>query len=237
MAPYTYSEYTDFNRFINLDSIEAKVVEHLIHSTSKYANTLWQLLANPGKDALWRPVPTVAERTALVEGTITATEGGDLHEKRILFKPFSDDAVKEECSVLCIYVSSVQPLDAMQGVVTLIVELATHNHINVVTGEADFIAHPDITNPNDYYYNDNETPTVQCKSRETLLLKSVLAELNGLFIDGVGYLQFHPQKTRLGQVVGAAAGLTVYDGRSFFGHRIQFNIPMAGVSGNTDEGW
>lgn len=71
---------------------------------------------------------------------------------------------------------------------TLVVELATHNHINVVTSEADFIAHPEITNPNDYYYNDNETPTVQCKSRETLLLKSVLAELNGLLVDGVGYL-------------------------------------------------
>ena len=78
MVPYTYSEYTDFNRFLNLDAIEAKVVEHLIHSTSKYANTLWQLLAYPGKDALWKPVPTVSERTALVEGSVTATEGGDL---------------------------------------------------------------------------------------------------------------------------------------------------------------
>lgn len=237
MAPYAYSEYTDFNRFLNLDSIEAKVIEHLIHSTSNYANTIWQLLAYPGKDALWRPVPTVAERTALVEGSATAVEGGDLRDKRVLFKPFSDDAVKEECSVLCIYISGVQPLDAMQGVVTLVVELATHNHANVVTGNADFIAHPETTNPNDYYYNNDETPTVQYKSRESLLLKNILAELNGLLIDGVGYLQFHPQQTRMGQIVGAAAALTVYDGRSFFGHRIQFNVPIAGVSGNTDLGW
>ena len=78
-------------------------------------------------------------------------------------------------------------MDATQSVVSLVVEIATHNHINTVAGESDFIAHPSVTNPNDYYESDT-APVVQYKSRESVLLKCVLAELNGLFIDGVGYL-------------------------------------------------
>ena len=32
-----YSEYSEANRFINLDGIEGKIVEHLVTSKTKYA--------------------------------------------------------------------------------------------------------------------------------------------------------------------------------------------------------
>lgn len=35
-----YSEYNEFNRFPNLDGIEAKIVMHLVNSKSKHADIL-----------------------------------------------------------------------------------------------------------------------------------------------------------------------------------------------------
>ncbi|MBO7732393.1 MAG: hypothetical protein J6S67_07565 [Methanobrevibacter sp.] len=237
MGYYEYSQYSNFNRFINIDGIEAKIIEHLINSNTKYANIIWQLLKYPSRDALWQKVPTKAERTALIESSISSVESSDMNEKRLFCKPFSDDAVKAECSVMCLYIGEIYPVDATQSVISLIVELATHNHINLVAGEADSLAHPDITNPNDYYYTNDETPVVQYKSRESLLLKCVLAELNGLYIDGVGYVQFNTHKLIEGRNIGSKVTMSVYDGRSFFGHKIQFNIPMSGMSEDADYGY
>ena len=234
---YEYDQYNNFNRFPNIDSIEAKIIEHLVYSNTKYSNTIWQLLKYPSKDALWKPVPTVPERIALVESSISGTESSDMAEKRLFCKPFSDDAVKAECSVLCLYIGEIYPVDATQSVVSLTAEIATHNHVNIVAGEADTIAHPDVTNPNDYYYKNLETPAVQYKSRESVLLKCVLAELNGLFIDGVGYAQFNTHKLIEGRNIGSKVSMSVYDGRSFFGHKIQFNILMSGISDNPNIGF
>lgn len=235
MGLYQYDQYNNFNRFINIDAIEAKIIEHLIHSTTKYGNTIWQLLKYPSRDALWKKTPTVDERVALVEGSTSSTENSEMQHKRVFYKPFSDDAVKDECSVLCLYLGGIYPVDATQSVVSLVVEIATHNHINTVAGESDFIAHPSVTNPNDYYESDT-APVVQYKSRESVLLKCVLAELNGLFIDGVGYLQFNTHKLLEGRSIGSSATMSVYDGRSFYGHRILFNVPMSGMSEVPDFG-
>jgi len=232
MDYYEYDQYNNFNRFSNIDGIEAKIIEHLIHSKTKYANTIWQLLKYPSKEALWQEVPTEKERMALVEGAVSSLEESETKEKRLFCKPFSDDAIKDECSVLCFYIGEIYPVDATQSVVSLIAEIATHNHINLVSGEADFVAHPEVTNPNDYYYTDNDVPVVQYKSRESLLLKCVLAELNGLFIDGVGYIQFNTHQQVDGRNVASKVSMSVYDGRSFFGHKIQFNILMSGISEN-----
>ena len=107
---------------------------------------------------------------------------------------------------------------------------------NIYGYQIDFVAHPTVTNPNDYYESDT-APVVQYKSRESVLLKCVLAELNGLFIDGVGYVQFNTHKLIEGRNIGSQAAMSVYDGRSFYGHRILFNIPMSGMSETPDFGF
>ena len=140
---------------------------------------------------------------------------------------------------MCLYIGEIVPMNAMESAVSLVVELATHNHINLVSGEADFVAHPDITNPNDYYYSNDIDPVVQYKSRESVLLKCVLAELNGLYIDGVGYTQFNTLKsTTDGQVkITPKASMSIYDRRSFFGHKVQFLIPMSGGASTPANGF
>ena len=56
-----YSEYSEANRFINLDGIEGKIVEHLVTSKTKYAEIFWKILKNTlTMDSLWCMIPTVS---------------------------------------------------------------------------------------------------------------------------------------------------------------------------------
>lgn len=80
-----YSEFNDFNRFQNLDGIEAKIVEHLVNSESKHAQTIWKLLKYNDLNALSKPNLTKKEREALI-----CFDNGYGNTKRVFFQPFVD---------------------------------------------------------------------------------------------------------------------------------------------------
>lgn len=233
---YEYSAYGEYNRFTNLDGIESKIIAHLLTSSSKHANLFWKVLKYDTKDALSCPDLTMAEKLELVEGTADNPTGGITDSTRLFLSPFVDDAWIKQSSSVYIFVDDVYPIDHTRANISVTVETVIHSRINVVYGDADFIANPQ-TNPNDYYYTDSDTPTVKYKSRASVLLKCILAELNGLYLDGIGYLQFTTDQTLDNSKVRGKATLSLFNGRSFFGHSIKFNLGISGVSDDGDGGF
>lgn len=229
---YEYSEFSSLNRFTNLDGIEAKIIGHLIDSDSEYAELFWKILKYDSADALVKEKLSRAEKIELVEGYNTNASGGWIEQTRLFFGPFVDDAWTKECSSVYLYVDSVAPVNAANANVKVSVETVIHSRINALFGDADVIANPGGTNPNDYYYTDDENPAVQYKSRATTLLKCILAELNGLYIDGIGYLMFDGRDADMSERKTSGATLSLFNNRSFFGHQIHFNVEMSGVSDN-----
>ena len=82
-----YSNYNEYNRFPNLDSIEPKIISHLLNSQSKPAQILWKLLKYNTMDALSHENLTYEERKALI-----FEENGESTGKRVFYAPFIDDA-------------------------------------------------------------------------------------------------------------------------------------------------
>lgn len=231
-----YSDYTSYNRFENLDGIETKILEHLIYSESKHANNLWKLLKYNTLNALSLDDVTVRERLQLVNN-----DSGYPVDKRVFLSPFMDDAWEVQCSSVYIFTERIKPIDPMKAVIGITVETVTHSKISVISGDGD----PDLNetkvdkngnitrfgaNPND---TDNQgSIVVPVKNRETVLVKSLLAELNGLYLDGIGYLDFAP-----GEQVPSEVRMPLFNNRSFYGHTIQFRVELSGVSGSGNYGF
>lgn len=234
---YKYSEYNSVNRFINIDGLEAKIIEHLMNSSTKYAENFWRILKYDSKDALSCSALTKEEKIKLVDGYGGNSSGGQTEDTRVFFSPFVDDAWVKECSSVYIFVDDIYPLGVTKANVSLTVETVIHAKINAIYGDADFISNPGGTNPNDYYFSNAEAPVVQYKSRATVLLKCILAELNGLYLDGIGYLLFNTQGDSSSGDVKGKAKLSLFNRRSFFGHSVQFNVAMSGVSDDADNGF
>lgn len=239
---YEYSEYNEYNRFPNLDGIEGKIICHLLHSTSKYTKLFWKILKYNTKDALSQPELTQNEKMELIDGTVNNTKLNANNEEqdiktRLFFSPFIDDAWTAQASSVYIYVDNIYPIDQNRSDISLTVETVTHAKISTLYTDADLLSNPDDTNPNDYFYEDENNPTVMYKSRATVLLKCILAELNGLYIDGIGYLQFNTNKSIDGDRIQSKAELNLFNRRSFFGHSIKFNVTMSGDSDSSSVGY
>lgn len=215
-----YSNYNDFNRFQNLDGIEAKIIMHLINSESKHAQNFWKILKYNDLYALSQPNLTQAERMQLVYN-----DNGEPTSKRLFLAPFVDDAWQEQCSSVYIYVDRVIYDNHLNSTVGVAVETVVHSKISAVVGDGDQILNP-MANPND---SDKEgNIVVAFKNRATVLLKCLLAELNGLYLDGVGYLQANSELDSK-----SATNLSLWNSRSFFGHRTEFYMKLSGVSNNS----
>ena len=210
-----YSEYNEFNRFPNLDGIEAKIVMHLVNSKSKHADILWKILKYDSDIyALSKPSVSKQERMALV-----CNNNGEPTGKRVFFAPFVDDAWQEQCSSLYIYVENIVPVDHLKAIVGITVETVVHSKISAINGDGDQILNPQA-NPNDSAVDGDLIVTF--KNRATVLLKCILAELNGLYLDGIGYLQFNQKLSLKGK-----AEMPLWNNRSFYGHSTHFAMEMA----------
>ena len=166
------SEFNEFNRFQNLDGLEAKMVSHLVKSQTKFADIIWKLLKYNSLDALSQPTVSEAERWEMV-----CYDNGDPVSKRVFFSPFVDDAWQVQCSSLYIYVENVLPIDHLRSTVGITIETVTHSKISAINGDGDEFLYP-LANPNDSDGKDNVV--VAFKNRATVLLKCILAEFNGL---------------------------------------------------------
>lgn len=189
---YGYSPYNDYNRFENLDGIETKIVNHLISSESKHAKIFWKLLKYNDIYALSQPDLTEAEKIELVYN-----DNGEMTSKRIFFQPFINDAWQEQCCSVYIFVSDIDPFDHTRSNVSVTVETVVHSKICAIAGDGDPELNPEA-NPNDSDAEGNII--VAYKNRATVLLKCILAELNGLYLDGIGYLQFNSKDKMPGKV-------------------------------------
>lgn len=222
--PWDYSEYNEFNRYENLDGLEAKVVEHLVNSTSKHAEMFWKILRYNDLYALSQPSVSKADRLAMVNN-----DNGESTTKRVFFSPFVDDAWEVQCSSVYIFVDNVQPRNHLASVIGVTVETIVHSKISAIAGDGDPVLNTEA-NPND---SDSQgSIVVPFKNRATVLLKCILAELNGLYLDGIGYLQLNSRDNLLGKVE-----MPLFNNRSFYGHSTEFKLEMSGISSTSEEGF
>ena len=141
---------------------------------------------------------------------------------RVFLQPFVDDAWSEQCSSIYVYVNGIYPNNLQKSTIDVTIELIVHSKISVINGDGDELTNPEA-NPNDS--TDTGNIVVTMKNRATVLLKSLLAEFNGLYIDGVGFLEFNSEKTK-----DSRATLNLWNSRSFYGYTITFSTGLSGVS-------
>lgn len=230
-----YSEYNAYNRYPNLDGLEWKIVSHLLgpkpadaaeqaaifQSESSTIKAFWKILKYNDLNALSQPDVTWAERVSLI-----CNDNGDPVNKRVFFAPFVDDAWTEQCSSVYIYVDKIYPVDHLKATVGVAVETVVHSKISAIAGDYDPDLNPNA-NPNDFDSEGNIV--VPFKNRATVLLKCILAELSGLCLDGIGYLQFNQKLHQQ-----CKTDLSLWNSRSFYGHSVIFGIEMSGVSDSPD---
>ena len=108
--------------------------------------------------------------------------------------------------------------------VSINVETIVHSQIAVVYGNGDPILNPHA-NPNDS--NEEGDLMAVYKNRATVLIKDIVAEFNGLYLDGVGELGLQSLSDLKSGVESSE-----WNSKSFFGHRITFTMTVSGVSAN-----
>ena len=227
-----YSQFNSYNRFENLDSLETKIVEHLVKSNTKHANIFWKILKYDDLHALSQPPLDKEARLKLVNN-----DNGESSGKRVFLTPRNDDGQVDQCSSVYIYVESIDPIDNAKALVGITIDTSVYTKIGVVAGDGDIdsSANPDWVNPNES--DEQGSVVVPVKSRETVLLKSILAELNGLYLDGVGYLQFNKFKeSRVDSKVGFV-DMPHNHRENSHGHRISFGVMISGVSDDANYGY
>lgn len=206
-----------FNRYANLDNIEWTIIQYLVNSKSKYADNLWKILKYNTADCLLKPSVSRADRLKLIY-----TSNGDASVKRVFMTPFIDDAFTEQCSHIHIYVGPIQPDNNITSKVNIVIETIVHNKISNIMGEA---TGDDMDNVNPVELSDDETPITLFKNRETVMLKSIIADLNGRMVNGVGVLQFNRDLSQYD-----VSKPYLWNNRSFYGHSTTMTTIISGVS-------
>lgn len=216
--------YTEnaYNRLVNLDNIEWHVIDYLAHSDSKYADYLWKILKYDTPDALSKPSLTYEEKMALVY-----TNNGDSTPYRVFMSPFLDDAWELQCSHLHVYIHSIEPQTHLTSKVNVAIECITHNKVTNVIGDASKFNSQ--TNPVELANGTINTPY---KSRVTVMTKSIIGDLNGRFVNGVGSLQFNSKISAEDK-----SKFSLWNGRKFFGQNIVMTTLMSGESIDSDCGY
>jgi len=228
---YEFTAYNEMNRFQNLDSIENKIVDCLVNDDNKHAENFWKLLKYSDLTALSHDDLKKEEKLALIYN-----DNGEPNDKRVFISPFMDDAWKEQCSSVYIFVEKIKPINHLESVVTVTIETVTHTKVAVINGDGDPDLNPNIVedgrvtrygaNPNDS--DVQGSVVVSMKNRETVLVKSILAALNGKYLDGIGYLRF--DKVKDASESNSEVTMPLFNSRSFFGHSIKFAMSIAGDS-------
>lgn len=205
-----------YNRFVNLDNIEYRIVQFLAKSDNKYSDYLFKILKWDTMDALMRPSLPYEERMKLLYAN-----NGDAAGERIFLSPFIDDSFEEQSSHLHIYIHSLVPQSHLTSVVNIGLETIVHNKISNIQGDA--AMYNVDTNPSEM--GKDGQPEIILKNRASVMLKCVLAALNGSFKCGVGTLQFN-------NIPGGSdnAKMSLWNGKKFFGFSAVMSMLISGVS-------
>lgn len=202
-----------FNRFVNIDSIEERIINHFVTSETDEANRICKLLKYPDSRALLKPNLTRSEKSQLVDMDSSKQE-----DKRFFRSPFIEDAMTVQCSLIRVYIDSIVPKNHLNSIVNVGFDIVTHNKIiNVYNDACD-----DLENPEQFRPIEQE---VMMKSRNSVILKNLLAEINGLEIAGVGKFQFNQQLSVFSQ-----AKLGIFNNKNYMGYKVIVPVMMSGVS-------
>lgn len=212
-----------YNRFTNLDSIEDRIIYYLISEEGKnkeqieMVHTIWRILRYADEYCLIddeeHPLPTYKEITKLID-----SDASNQSMKRIFRYPYVEDAVLDECAMIRVYVDSIVPDNHIVATLNICVEAIIHN-------KASNIINP-LYNENGELINKTEgQPIIAYKNRCTVLLKCILALLNGADVAGVGKLQFNTQVNRFN-----TSRLGVWNNRNFYGYKTVLSVVMSGVA-------
>ena len=212
-----------YNRLVNLDNIEFRIVDFLAKSENKYAQNIFKILKYDAEDCLYQDNLSYEEKMELLY-----KNNGEASSERIYLSPYIDDAYTIQSSHLHIYVYSVFPLNHLESTVNIGIETIVHNKIANIYGDASLYS--SSTNPSEL--GPDGQPIIIYKSRASELLKCVLASLNGYFVAGVGTLQFNSKLTGS----ESKAKMSLWNGKKFFGHMTILSTILSGVSGTPDRG-
>ena len=217
----TWNDFPDeqkANRFFNLDSIEDRIIYYLLsedgkNDAQKYeVYNLRRCIVYPTSDALLQKAPTFKETIQYLSNGQSRQDG-----KRIFRSPYMDDAWKEECAMLKVYIDSVIPMNLYLSQVNIGIDCICHNKIiNVTTPENDdstFIAEV-----------DGEQYRVETKSRISVMVKAVLSLLNNANIQGIGMMQFNYEKFMYNE-----SRYALWNNRNFEGQKVVIGCQIGGV--------
>lgn len=208
-----------YNRFINLDGIEDRVIYYLLSPNNKteeeleQTHKIWKLLMYNDINALNQPLPKYSDVAKLI-----AHDNTNQIKYRIFRSPHMEDAWAEQCSLLKVYIDSIIPVDRYKSIVNFGIDILTHNKIINVNVEDDDNSPPiDVVDGVEY--------RISQKSRVSVLAKAVLYLLNGADVQGVGRFEFSQQLNRYQQ-----AQYGIWNNRNFEGIKIVAGVYMSGVS-------
>jgi len=143
--------------------------------------------------------------------------------KRVFRSPRLDAAFTAECSLLKIYVDSITPVNHLNAVVNVGIDIITHSQIiNLKVSDRD----------KNYFIQEGTSKTgdkyiipVHTKSRVTVLTQAIIALLNGAQVQGVGTMVFSRDMS-----IYNRAQYGIWNNRDFEGMKLVMGVSMSGVS-------
>ena len=210
---------TRYNRFMNLDGSEDRIIYYLLSPNKKdkllleQTHIIWKLLMYNDYDALNMPLPKYTDVIKLI-----SNDDIQQADKRIFRFSRLEDGFTEQCTILKIYIDSIIPQNAYVSQVNYGIDVVCHNKIiNVRTGYEENEPAIDIV--------DGVEIKVETKSRITLMTRAILSLLNGADIAGVGRLQFNMENFRYNQ-----AQYALWNNRNFEGMKIVIGAMQSGLA-------
>ena len=175
---------TFFNQFTNLDSIDMRIINYLRDTESKETNRIWKLLKHSHIRALYEQPLNKSEKNQLIY------RDDNQMEKRVFNFPLVEEVITDTCSILKVYIHSIEPITHLSAKVNIEIDIVSHNSLtNVYNDESDLLdGGREIEN------------NIITKNRNNILLKSILKTLNGANIEGVGKLQFNGELSKESKV-------------------------------------
>ena len=210
----------NYNRFVNLDSIEDRIIYYLISPYNKteeeleWVHNIWRILYYNDVDALSKPLPKYSDITKLIYN-----DQGEQSGYRIFRSPRLEDGWVEECSMIKIYIDNITPIDHIRSVIDVGIDV-------VVNTKIINLKIPEDQQTDTWIGEVDGVPIkVQTKSRVSVLVKSILALLNGAEVAGVGKMVFSRQLSNRNQ---SQYGL--WNQKAFEGMKTVFGVIMSGVN-------
>lgn len=218
-----------FNRFVFLDGIEDRIIFHLISPLNKtkeeleLVHTLWKVIFYDDKDCLNKSLPDYEDDIIplIYQGNDSILEDGissKQSNKKIFRFANQEEAWATNSSLIRIYVDSIYPQNDYTATLNVGIDVIAHNKIIDINAEE--------SNRNLIEISPNGTRIeVMTKNRLTVMLRCILALLNGANVQGVGTLRYNQKLSSLCQ-----SRYALWNQRTYGGYKNIFSTQVSGVS-------